>query len=266
MKYSSVATLFLILCSCSQPRYIYNPPARNLHYFTEKGEGVVSASWSTGPSRNYDAGSENYNHGADIQTAYAVSQHWAITAAFHQRRERDNITNYSTVIRTYSDITYKRSGWEFGGSYFIHLDNQQITFFYVDGGIGLSRNQLDDLSIIDSVNLQRYFNNKSARFFAQPGIYTGSKNFRFNLGLRFQYSRFSHQETNYLQPELVLYSLDGLNDIMTYEPYFAFRIGIPSFPWIKADMQVGTASINKGFYIRNSYATFGLSFYPFARK
>jgi hypothetical protein len=256
----------LILASCSQPRYVYNPPARNLHYFNGKGESVVTASWSTGPSRNDQGENKNYNHGGDIQAAYAFADHWAILAGFHHRAERDLISDRSTNFKNTSDIQYKRSGWEIGTSYFLPLDQRKFTFFYIDGGAGFTKNTFDDRSFIDSVNVIRNFSNNGARYFLQPGIYTGTGAVRFNIGLRFQYSRFSRQETNYTEPELMKYSLSGLQDITTYEPYISFQFGTSNLPWVKAIVQVSTASINKGFYIRNSYAMIGLNIYPLARK
>jgi hypothetical protein len=75
MKYS-LFCLLQIMISCSQPRYVYNPPTRNLHYFTGKDEAVVSASWTSGPSGQSES-VEKYNHVADLQAAYSVSGHWA---------------------------------------------------------------------------------------------------------------------------------------------------------------------------------------------
>jgi hypothetical protein len=266
MKYYFPFFFLLILASCSQPRYVYNPPARNLHYFTGKGQAVLSASWSTGPSRNDGGTGKNFNHGGDLQAAYAVSDHWGFSAAFHQRKEHDNFSVMTPTGNFFSDVVYHRDGWEIGSSYFVPLDQRRISFFYVDGGGGSSDNKLDDNSFVDSLYVNRYFKNQSARVFLQPGIYTGNNSIRFNLGLRFQYSGFSRQETSYTPLELKQYSLAGLNDILTFEPYMGFRFGAANFPWIRADIQMGIATINKGFFIRNSYFMFGLSFYPLARK
>ncbi len=266
MKYIFLAVILFILGSCSQARYIYNPPARNLHYFTAKGEAVLSAVYSTGPSRNDDNQKKNYNHGGDLQAAYAITDHWAVLASYHGRREQDRITNKPNSFGSYSEVNYRRTGWEIGTSFFLPLDSRKVSFFYVDGGFGFTKNSLIDRSFIDSINQVRNFNHRSARFFIQPGIYTGSNVIRFNIGLRFQYSAFSGQETSYTALELDRYSLSGLNNITTFEPYLGIRIGTPELPWVKADMQFGTASINKGFYVRSSFASFGLSIYPFARK
>ncbi len=266
MRLIVLFSMVSILGSCSQPRYIYNPPARNLHYFSTKGEAVISASWSTGPSRNDDEKNENYNHGGDLQAAYAFGKHWAILASFYGRKEQDRISDYFNTVRTFSEVRYERTGWELGGSFFHAIDQRRVSFFYIDGGFGTTGNTLNDKSYIDSVDVHRYFNNRSTRFFIQPGVYTGNKVIRFNMGIRFQYSLFSRQETSYTLPELERLFLAGLNDITTYEPFLGIRIGTPELPWIKADLQFAAASINKGFDIRNSYATVGLSIYPFAHK
>jgi hypothetical protein len=271
MRIQPWALLFLsgmMISSCTQPRYVYNQPARNLHYFTDKGQAVIGASWAGGPSRDDNSSGNNYNHGADFQGAYSISSHWAVMASYYQRNERDliHITDgYGNTIEN-SDVKYKRNGWEIGASYYLPLGKQMATFFYVDGGFGFTNNELNDNSNINSNYILRYFKNQNSRFFLQPGLYTGKGAIRFNMGLRWQLVSFNNTQTNYSQIELSDYSLSGLNEIQTIEPIIAFRFGPKSLPWIKADLQFSIAAVNKGYYIRNAYASFGLSFYPLATK
>jgi hypothetical protein len=259
----------LILClslfsSCTQPRYVYNPPVRNLHYFQEAGQSKLAAHWATGPSRN-DGGSSNaYNHGFDLQGAYAISDHWAIMASYYNRKESDNISTFSTsAVNLYSNISYKRNGTEFGASYFTPLSKGKESFFHVDGGIGFANNSLVDRGSFDSLGLTRNYSDKMFRFFFQPGFYTGPGAFQFGLGARIQWQFFNGVQTTYSPAELAAYSLSGLNQIFNFEPYFSVRYGPPSVPWLKGEMQTGFTTVDKGYYVRAGFFSLGVAVDPF---
>jgi hypothetical protein len=106
MKYTCFF-LLLFMFSCSQPRYVYNPPTRNLHYFTGKGE-AVSAAWATGPS-GQSGSTEKYNHGGDLQAAYSVSDHWAFSAAHYQRKEQDHKQAFVPQLHTNRIVVTKEA-------------------------------------------------------------------------------------------------------------------------------------------------------------
>jgi hypothetical protein len=144
--------LSLLFSSCTQPRYVYSPPVRNLHYFEKAGQSKLAAHWATGPSRNDGGTSSAFNNGFDLQGSYAISDHWAIMVSYYNRKEHDNInTVYSSSANLYSEIEYKRNGTELGASFFTPLSKGRENFFHIDGGIGFANNRLEDIRTFDSL-------------------------------------------------------------------------------------------------------------------
>jgi hypothetical protein len=262
----------LILCisflsSCTQPRYVYNPPVRNLHYFQEGGQAKLAAHWATGPSRDDGGTSDNYNHGFDFQAAYAISDHWALMASYYNRKESDNIkVSISPTASVISEIDYKRNGSEFAVSYYTPLMLSKESFFHIDGGIGFANNSLVDRGSFDSLGLTQNYSDKMFRIFFQPGIYTVLDAFQFGLGARVQWQFFSDIQTNYTPNELVSYTLSGLNQLFNLEPYFSIRYGPPSVPWLKGEMQTGFTTVDKGYYVRGGFFSLGVAVDPFFKR
>ncbi len=262
-----VMFLAAYLFSCTQPRYVYNPPVRNLHYFQEKGQSKLAAHWASGSSRNDGGSSDTYNHGFDLQGAYAVSDHWALMASYYNRKERDNInTIFTSSNSVYSEISYKRNGSEFAASYFTPLSKDRSSFFHIDGGIGFANNSLVDVGSFDSLGLTRNYSDKATRVFFQPGIYTGLGAFQFAIGARVQWQFFNDVQTTYRPAELATYSLSGLNQLFNFEPYFSMRYGPKSVPWLKGEMQTCFTTVDKGYYVRGGYFSIGVAVNPLYKR
>jgi hypothetical protein len=256
-----------LFSSCTQPRYVYNPPVRNLHYFQEAGQSKLAAHWATGPSRNDGGSSDAYNHGFDLQGAYAISDHWAVMASYYNRKESDNISTFFTSSTSvYSNINYKRSRTEFGVSYFTPLSMSREGFFHIDGGIGFANNSLVDRGSFDSLGLTRDYSDKMFRFFFQPGFYTILDAFQFGLGARLQWQFFNNVNTTYRPMELEAYSLNGLNQIFNLEPYFSIRYGPPSVAWLKGEIQAGFTTVDKGYYVRGGFFSLGVAVDPLFKR
>jgi hypothetical protein len=246
---------------------VYNPPVRNLHYFEEAGQSKLAAHWATGPSRNDGGTSDSYNRGFDLQGAYAISDHWALMASYYNRKERDNInTFFSNSTTIYSQIDYKRSGGEFAASFFTPLSKTRESFFHLDGGIGFANNSLVDKGTFDSLGLVRNYSDNMFRFFFQPGFYTVLGSFQFGLGARLQWQFFDDIQTTYRPAELQAYTLYGLNQLFNFEPYFSMRYGPASVPWLKAEMQMGFTTVDKGYYVRGGHFSLGVAVDPLFKK
>jgi hypothetical protein len=256
----------MLVCSCTQPRYVYNPPVRNLHYFQKAGQSKLAAHWATGPSRNDGGTSDAYNHGFDLQAAYAVSDHWALMASYYNRKESDNINAFGSSNIQYSEIDYKRNGSEFGASFFTPFSKGSESFFHIDGGIGFANNSLLDKGTFDSLGLTRNYSDKMFRVFFQPGVYTILDAFQFGLGARFQWQFFNNIQTDYRLAELQAYSLNGLNQLFNLEPYFSIRYGPPSVPWLKGEVQTGFTTVDKGYYVRGGFFSIGVAVDPFFKR
>lgn len=253
----------MLVSSCTQPRYVYNPPVRNLHYFQKAGQSKLAAHWATGSSRNDGGASDTYNHGYDLQGAYAISNHWALMASYYNRKESDNINTFASSNIQYSEINYKRNGSEFAASFFTPLAKGGESFFHIDGGIGFAKNSLVDRGTFDSLGLTRNYSDKMFRIFFQPGIYTLMGAFQMGVGARVQWQFFDDVQTDYRPAELQAYSLSGLNQLFNFEPYFSLRYGPPSVPWLKGEVQTGFTTVDKGYYVRGGFFSIGLAVDPF---
>lgn len=262
-----ILSISTLMASCTQPRYVYNPPVRNLHYFKQKGQVKLAADWATGPSRNDGGGSDSYDHGFDLQAAYAVSDHWALMASYYNRKESDNISIFSSSsINQYSKIDYKRNGYEFAASYFRPLSTTKESFFHLDGGIGFANNSLVDKGTFDSLGMTRNYSDKMSRIFFQPGFYTILDGFQFGMGARIQWQFFNNVQTSYRPAELAAYSLSGLNQIFNFEPYLSIRYSAPSLPWLAGEMQTGFTTVDKGYYVRAGFFSIGVAVNPLYKR
>jgi hypothetical protein len=229
--------------------------------FTEKGEMKLTAAYAAGPSRSIGDADRTFNRGYDLQAAYAVTDHLALLGSYSGRSERDRIQGSinNTVI---SQVDYRRSSGEFGVSYFLPIDRRGGSFFHVDGGLGFGSDRFTDQGTFDSLGLTRYFRNNTRRFFLQPGIYVGSEEVKFAMGVKMQWVNFRNIETDYTAAELAAYSLSGLGEVFTVEPYAAFRVVPRGLPWLGFEIQGSFATVNKDYFIRGAYASIGLVVMP----
>lgn len=257
------ALILIVMCgACNQPRYVYSQNVRNVHFFNDKGQSRASAALATGPSRGTGTTGTNYNRGFDLQGAYAITRNFAATAAYYSRKERDQIqvTNIDVV---YSDISYKRSGWELGGSFFLPIDRRSHSFFHIDGGFGQTSNRFTDVGTFDTLGISRDYANKNIRLFLQPGIYTGNGPVEFGMGVRIQWANFSQVNTNYTPAELQAYRLSGLGEMSMVEPYAILRFGPESLPGLRFEIQGSFTAPSGDFYTRAGYFSFGIAVDPF---
>lgn len=261
MVRSSLFLLVLAFISCNQPRYIYNQHARNVHFFHDKGQARIAADLVTGPSRNTGSGEGSYNQGYDFQGAYALSGQFALTGSYFSRREKDLIQVVNTNVAT-SDVRYKRSGWELGGSWFLPLDRSSYSFFHLDGGLGQTGSRFTDKGTFDTLGLTREYANKNLGIFLQPGIYTGRGPVAFAMGVRFQWNSFRDIRTSYTPAELQFFRLSGLNQMMTLEPYAILRFGPASLPGLRFEVQGSFCTPGKDYYVRGGFLSFGVAVNP----
>lgn len=249
--------LVFLLTACNQPRYVYNQNMRNVHFFYKKGQSRLSAALVTGPSRGLGDGQSNCNKGFDVQGAYAITGKFAVAASYYSRKEKDRI-QAGNITPLVSDVQYKRSGWELGGSFFLPLDRHSHSFFHLDAGVGQTRNQFVDAGTFDSLGLTRNYANRNFRYFLQPGLYTGRGPVAFGMGFRLGWTHFSHITTSYTPAEMQAYKLSGLSQMAVLEPYAILRIGPASIPGLRFEIQGSFCSPSKDYYVRGGYVSFGV--------
>ena len=89
-----ISIAVICCCSCSSPRFIYSPSPPNNPYFKETGDSKLAAYYSSGGDDNKNTGHKN--NGLDLQAAYAISDHWALTAGF-LKGQKETFTRQSGI-------------------------------------------------------------------------------------------------------------------------------------------------------------------------
>ncbi len=264
---NSAIFLFIMIstfCSCSSYRYIYTASPLNNPYFTQKGESKVTAYYSEGS----DKVQREKANGFDLQAAYAISDNFAITTGYLNRRERD-IYNYSVANMPFdsSVINYKRNLFEVGGGYFVPVNSRQTITFNLYGGFAGGRFSFDDNGISKGADYNRHHSSDIMKYYFQPSLnFMPGKYFRFGLILRTSFVHYGNIKTTYTTDEQEYFMLNLIaNRTLTFiEQEYNMQFGLPKFPWVKLD-----ASLSSAFHrfpevgpldLRRNNASIGLTF------
>lgn len=231
-----VATAFCLISCNTNYRYIYTASPANTPYFTKKGESKLTADYSsssnTRPVNKYAAG-------IDLQTAYALSDHWALAAAYYNRREKDVFSLIENGPFESSTVTYKRNLFDIGGGYFVSLNKRKTITFNFYGGMSLGKFSFIDNGIDSSgAGYSRYHNNGITRWFFQPSFnFMPGEYVRFSYSTRFSFVHYGNPETSYSTEELKYLYLDRVDNQtpLFFEPSLNVQFGLPEIPWINLD-------------------------------
>ncbi len=208
-----------------------------------------------------------YANGLDLQGAYAIDNHWALTAAFFNRREKDiyNSDIYNSPFDS-SIVTYTRNLFEFGGGYFIPLNAKKTITFNFFGGMGFGKFSFDDNGLDGNMtNYSRYHTSNISKWFFQPSInFMPGRYVRISFTIKSSYVHYGNIRTSYSATELQYFSLDIIaNRTLNFiEPAWDFQFGLPQLPWVKLDLAVSAVSgppIHQ-LDVRSNNTSIGLSF------
>src|ERR1044072_2331669 len=120
--------VLLFFSSCHVNHYLYAPAAPQVPLLNNKGEMNITGMVSVGAT-GHSTSDSGYNYGFDLQAAYAVSDHLAITAAISRRNEKD-VYKSGTLYSSYgADLWYRRNTTELGFGYFTSIDSDNEVFF-----------------------------------------------------------------------------------------------------------------------------------------
>ncbi len=258
-KLSSII-IITFLSSCNTYRYIYTASPLNNPYFTTKGESKVTAYYSAAGNSNNAIG-DNAG-GWDLQGAYAIGNHLALTTGYFNRRERD-FYNYNN---SYSNarIKYKRNLFDIGTGYFVPLDKNKEVTFNLYGGMAFGKFSFTDYKI----DYNRFHSSSITKWDFQPSVnYMPSQNFRLSFGTKFSFVHYGNIQTSYTADELQNLSLARIANktIPFIEPALNIQFGIRKYPWAKLDYTISGTSHpylygNTKLDSRTSNISIGLSF------
>ncbi len=256
--------LFACIISCSSNRYIYSASPPNNPYFKEKGESKVAAYYS---SSNDNASTKEFANGWHLQGAYAIADHWALTASWFHRREQDvyNDYRYNNPFDS-SVVKYKRNLFEMGGGYFISLNPKKTITINLYGGAAFGKFSFDDNGL--DGNRANYSHNHSSsitKWFFQPSVnFMPGQYIRLSFSIKTSYVHYGNIHTSYTDNELQSFNLNILNNktLNFIEPCWNFQFGLPKYPWVKLDWIVSGVSNNVVYIenVRQNNVSIGLTF------
>ena len=232
----SLFAISVVLISCRTPRFIYSPAPPNNPYFREKGESKLAAYYSTAASEN-DLQDE-YSDGLDLQAAYAVSDHWALTADYFKRNEKDVFFDYNQSFFDSSIIRYERHLANFGAGYFMPVTKDKEIMFNVFGGLGFGKFSFTDNGFDNNVGYSRYYNSDMSKWYIQPSInFFPGKYFRTALIGKASWVHYSDVSTSYTPAELEYYDLDLLpgKTLSFFEATWNMQLTFPKMNWLYLD-------------------------------
>ncbi len=263
---ASVFLMSMLFSSCTLFRFAYSPTIQNIPAFKEKNESRINASVASTA-----VGTEN---SYALQAAYAVTDHFALTAAWNgSLRSQDELTTSTNSSTNTEIVKYNRRSAEFGAGVFYPLTKDKKVFFEFYGGYGFGSNDISDNMATNS-GPTGFHNSKTNRFYFQPSFsFHPVSNFTITPVLRFTSIGYSNISTNYDNNELQSYQLLDIQQkrLFFIEPALITSLGFDSAPWfrIQAQMNVSLLSGSSNTYYRNNYFSVGFQFDPvkaFAKK
>lgn len=266
----------LLFSSCARVNtshhFAYAPAAVNAPFLKEKNQIRLSGNftWGEGDKDN----SNNFaNYGTHIRAAYAVTNHFGISAAYFASRERDEYNpSFQDLSKT---IAYRRNLGEISAGYFTALDKAQSLYLECYGGYGLGRNLLSETyEHPDTTNsIGGFFNDNYHQFYIQPAIVLHHKNLlQVGLLLRTSMIKFGRISTNYDEDilrssDVKLYDLDK-NPFIFFQPALSFRIPLSKRGSVNLNLEATKSFRLSGnnIYNRDAVVMIGITYSPGLKK
>ena len=238
IKLPLVIIIIISLSSCAPTyRYIYTASPANSPYFTQKGESELTGDYSSSSkTRNTNV----FADGVDIHGAYALTDQWAVTVGYYNRREKDTFSYipYSGPFES-SEINYKRNLFDIGGGYFVSLNQRKTITFNLYAGLTLGKFSFTDQGIdSSSANYSRNYNDRITKWYIQPSFnFMPREYIRLSYAMKFSFVHFGNTQTSYTPGEIKYLSLDMVDNktLPFIEPSLNLQFGLPELPWIKLD-------------------------------
>ncbi|MFY7839433.1 MAG: hypothetical protein ACOVP7_04105 [Lacibacter sp.] len=251
--------LSILFSSCTLFRFAYSPTIQQIPAFKEKNESRIAASVASSA-----VGTEN---SYSLQGAYAVSDHFALTAAWNgSLRSQDELTTTTNNSTTTEVVKYNRTSAEFGAGIFYPVSKDKQLFFELYGGYGFGTNDITDNMTTNS-GANGFHKSKTNRFYFQPSFsFHPGNNFTITPALRFTSIGYTAIKTNYDNSELADYQLLDIarKRLFFVEPALMTSFGFESAPWfrIQAQMNVSLLTGSTSTNYRSNYFSVGFQFDP----
>ena len=215
-------------------------------YFKQKGDAKLST-YYTAASEASNSESSAYNRGADIQAAYALTNHIAVSAAALTRKEKDVFLEDPGSMYSRTTVKYNRKLAEAGLGYFEDLNSRGKAGFTFFAGMGFGKFDCTDKGWRDRQNpmpYERVYESRVRKFYFQPGLNINpGGHFRMSMIHRFSFIHFGKVSTTYSETEADNLSLGRIDDQSLYfgETTFSMQVGLGRLQWLALE---GSLSLN----------------------
>lgn len=244
----SILALLLVLVSCNTPRYAYSPSAHNVPILAKQGDSKIAAYYSNNGFSPVSEDDNEYqydksiSHGADLQGAIAVTNHFAVQANYYFRSEKSNSVSFNNTFDS-SKVRYRRNLIEGGLGYFTPLDTKQRILFQVFAGAGVGSTKITDVgTTFNQTPYSRYYNADLTKIYLEPAITFRAKEvFAASVASRFSLVKFRNISSNYSLFEKQDLNLDSLDrfPVVFFEPTFVGSFGFNKLPGFRIEIQTG---------------------------
>ena len=162
---------YFLLCSCMNTIYpshhfAYSPTGANASFLKEKNQMRISGNVTTVDNDDHANGT---NIGMQVKTAYAITDHFGIAAAFFTGKEKDKYNQHSIYDDEAKSLSYRHKLGEISAGYFSSVNTRKTLFLELYAGYGLGRNIIKE-SYRQPYYGGGFYSNNYDLFFLQPGI------------------------------------------------------------------------------------------------
>ncbi|MBS1577608.1 MAG: hypothetical protein JST09_20075 [Bacteroidetes bacterium] len=176
------------------------------------------------------------NNGFDIQAAYAITNHLAVTADMYKRWEKDIYSYYrNTYAFDSSVVKYKRGVVNIGFGYFFPTNRKQTNFINVYAGIGSGRMKVYDNGTYDSSVYNAAYYTNFFQWYIHPAFtFMPYRKAFLSVGTKFIFVNYYDVHTNYNQSQLYAAHLNVLQNRMRsiFQPSVNMQIPVNRSGWM----------------------------------
>jgi hypothetical protein len=265
---SSIIVL-LLFSSCwvvnPSHHYAYAPSGVNAPFLKEKQQLRLSGNFTIG-SNDENSSNDFSNYGIHLKTAYAITDHFGVAAAFFSSREKDK---YNWNRDEAKSISYRRVTGEISAGYFTVINKKPNLYFECYGGYGPGGNSLTEKYKQSYYLAGGFYKSNYSQFFIQPAIVVHHKNLlQAGIFLRTALIKYSNIRTNYtndiLQDSYVRLFNPDKEPFVFLQPAASIRVPLSKAGNLHLNLEVnGSFKISgPAIYSREAVALLGITFSP----
>ncbi|MBS1495994.1 MAG: hypothetical protein JSS85_03775, partial [Bacteroidetes bacterium] len=209
----------------------------------------------------------NYAHGVDVQAAYSLTNHLAVTSSFFYQKEKNVYNYFSSYNKPFDSslVMYHRNLFDIGGGYFANLNRSNTLSINILGSYSFGKFSFNDNGLdSNGTNYSRYHSSNISRWYLQPAInFTPSEVVTVALIFKPTLVHYANISTSYSPSELDYFKLSNIQNKTKgfIEIATNLQVTIPECPWLKIDFILSRVGENTGIKpgtVRKFNASLGL--------